>query len=154
MPHLRNQVWGLSLPMTELRRLFSDLGHIYAQLVAAVDLRLRNELGLPLALFDSMIAIGDVRDCRVHDLATTLGVTSGGASKLVDRLWALGYCRRLPNAADRRSNLLDLTPAGRQLLARASLIVDEELDRLFAGVLSEAQISELASTLHALRAPA
>ena len=64
--------------MTELRRLFSDLGRIHAQLVAAVDLRLRSELGLPLALFDSMTAIGAVRDCRVHDLATTLGVTSGG----------------------------------------------------------------------------
>jgi len=38
--------------MTELRRLFSDLGRIHAQLVAAVDLRLRSELGLPLVLFD------------------------------------------------------------------------------------------------------
>ena len=139
--------------MTELRRLFSDLGRIHAQLVAVVDLRLRSELGLPLALFDSMTAIGAVRDCRVHDLATTLGVTSGGASKLVDRLWALGYCRRLPNTGDRRSNLLGLTPAGRQLLAQASFIVDEELDRLFGRALSEAQIRELASTLHALHPP-
>ena len=63
--------------MTELQRLFSDLGRIHAQLVAVVDLRLRSELGLPLALFDSMTAIGDVRHCRVHDLAARLGVTSG-----------------------------------------------------------------------------
>jgi DNA-binding MarR family transcriptional regulator len=139
--------------LNELRRLFGDLGRIHARLVSVVDLRLRSELGLPLALFDSMNAIGDVRDCRVHDLAATLGMTSGGASKLVDRLWALGYCQRLPNTGDRRSNLLGLTPAGRQLLARASLIVDEELDRSFGRVLSEAQVRELATILDALHPP-
>jgi DNA-binding MarR family transcriptional regulator len=139
--------------MTELWRLFRDFGRVHAQLVSAVDLRLRSEVGLPLALFDSMTVIGHVRDCRVHDLATTLGMTSGGASKLVDRLWALGYCQRLPNTGDRRSSLLDLTPAGRQLLAQASLIVDEELERLIVRALSEAQITELASTLHTLHGP-
>jgi DNA-binding MarR family transcriptional regulator len=139
--------------LNELRRLFSDLGRIHAQLVSVMDLRLRSELGLPLALFDSMNAIGDARDCRVHDLAATLGMTSGGASKVVDRLWVLGYCQRLPNTGDRRSNLLGLTPAGRQLLAQANLIVDEELDRLFGTALSEVQVRELARILHALDAP-
>jgi DNA-binding MarR family transcriptional regulator len=137
--------------MTELRHLFSDLGRIHAQLVAVVDPRLRSELGLPLALFESMAVIADVEDCRVHDLAAGLGVTSGGASKLADRLWAIGYCQRIQNPEDRRSNLLHLTPAGRRLLADASLVVHEEMGRILGRVLSEAEITEFASTLHALR---
>ncbi|HTW04510.1 MAG TPA: MarR family winged helix-turn-helix transcriptional regulator [Streptosporangiaceae bacterium] len=138
--------------MTELRRLFSDSGFIHARFVATVDLRLRKEFGLTLPLFDSMAAIEDVHACRVHDLAARLGMTSGGASKLVDRLGALGYCERRPNSGDRRSSLLDLTPAGRRLLAQAAPVVDDELDRLIGQVLSEPQVRELARIIRALRA--
>jgi DNA-binding MarR family transcriptional regulator len=38
--------------------------------------------------------------CRVYDIAHELGITTGGTSKLVDRIEARGYCRRLPNPDD------------------------------------------------------
>jgi DNA-binding MarR family transcriptional regulator len=53
----------------------------------------------------------------VYDIAHELAITTGGTSKLVDRIEASGYCRRLPNPADRRSSLLELTPAGQRLFA-------------------------------------
>lgn len=137
--------------MTDLRRLLSDVARVHVHLVAAANARLRNDLDLSLILVESMTVIADVEGCRTRDLAAGLGMTSGGASKLVDRLSAMGYCRRLPNPGDRRSTLLTLTPAGRRRLAQADQAVNEELERMVGAVLSEAQITALARTLRALR---
>jgi MarR family transcriptional regulator, organic hydroperoxide resistance regulator len=137
--------------MADLRGVFSDLAHVQVQLAAAVDLRLRGQLGLPLVLFESMTVIAEVEGCRVQDLAAELGVSAGRASKLADRLTAVGCCRRLPNPDDRRSSLVQLTPAGQRSLTEARRAIDGELERLLAAVLSAAQISELAATLRELR---
>ena len=137
--------------MADLRRVFSDVGCVQAQLGTAVNLRLRSEHGLPLVLFESMTAIADTEYCRVQELAAGLGVSAGSASKLADRLCALGYCRRLPNLQDRRSCLLEMTAAGQRKLAAAARSVDQELERLLRPVLSAAQIAELAATLRELR---
>jgi MarR family transcriptional regulator, organic hydroperoxide resistance regulator len=137
--------------MVDLRRVLSDVTRVQAQLEAGVNLRLRSELGLSLVLFDSMTVIGEVEACRVQDLAAALYVSAGGASKLVDRLAALGYCRRLPNPDDRRSSLLRLTPIGQQRLTAAGRLVDEELERLLGPRLSVVQISEFAAVLQELR---
>jgi MarR family transcriptional regulator, organic hydroperoxide resistance regulator len=97
----------------------------------------------------SVIASRD--SCRVHELAAELGISSGGASKLVDRLEAGGYCRRHPNPGDRRSSLLRLTPAGATLLARAQRVVDAELADLLGACLSGPEITQLTALLHDLR---
>ena len=137
--------------MADLRRVFTDVRRVQAQLETAVNLRLRSELGLPLVLFESMTAIADAESCRVQELAAGLGVSAGSASKLADRLCALGYCQRFPNPEDRRSCLLQLTAAGQRKLAVAARSVDQELERLLIPVLSAAQSAELAATLRQLR---
>jgi DNA-binding MarR family transcriptional regulator len=137
--------------MAHLRRMLSDLRRVQAELQTAVNLRLRGELGLPLVLFESMTAIAEADSGRVQELATGLGILPGSASKRADRLCALGYCRRLPNPADRRSCLLQLTPAGRRKLVAAAQSVDQELEHLFRPVLSVTQIAEFAAALRELR---
>jgi MarR family transcriptional regulator, organic hydroperoxide resistance regulator len=135
----------------DLRGIFSDLGLLHARLAAAADVRMRSGCGLPLVLFEPMIVIAETESCRVHDLATVLGVSTGSASKLVDRIEAGGYCRRLPNPGDRRSCLVTLTPAGHRVCADAANVLDDELDRLLAQPLSADQLRQLASTLRQLR---
>jgi MarR family transcriptional regulator, organic hydroperoxide resistance regulator len=137
--------------MTDTRRLLSELGRTSAVLAAAVDARLQRESALPLTLFEPMSVIASRSACRVYDLAADLGVSSGGASKLVDRLEARGYCRRSPNPGDRRSSLLELTPAGAALLPTAERIVDSELRDLLGSALSSAQVTALTAMLHDLR---
>jgi hypothetical protein len=45
----------------DLRRVFSDVKRVQAQLGAAVNLRLGSELGLPLVLLESMTAnLGEI----------------------------------------------------------------------------------------------
>ena len=70
----------------------------------------------------------------------------------MDRIEASGYCRRRPNPDDRRSSLLELTPAGRRLFAEAGAVFEDELDRWFRTALPERTLRQFAATLARLRA--
>ena len=138
--------------MSDLRRLFNDLIRFEIELWNAVDTRLKSEFGLPLTHFEPMSVIARIPDCRVYDIANELGITTGGTSKLVDRIEASGYCRRLPNPDDRRSSLLELTEEGRRLLAKAEAAFDDELQGRLGSALPDRTLRQFASTLTRLRA--
>jgi DNA-binding MarR family transcriptional regulator len=138
--------------VSDLRRLFNDIIRFEIELWNAVDARLKSEFALPLTHFEPMSVIGRLPGCRVYDIAADLGITTGGTSKLVDRIEANGYCRRLPNPADRRSSLLELTPEGRRLLEEAGVGLDEELRRLLGSAVPERTLRQFAATLSRLRA--
>lgn len=137
--------------MAELRQLFNDLVHFENELSEGVERRLRAECDLPLTHFEPMSVIYRLGPCRVYDIALELGITSGGASKLVDRIEANGHCQRRPNPGDRRSSLLELTPDGRALVVRAGAALDDELERRF-GALPERTLRQFAAILARLRA--
>jgi DNA-binding MarR family transcriptional regulator len=138
--------------MSDLRGLFNDLIRFEIELWNAVDARLKSEFGLPLTHFEPMSVIARIPGCRVYDIANELGITTGGTSKLVDRIEASGYCRRLPNPDDRRSSLLELTGEGRRLLAKAEAAFDDELQRRLGSALPDRTLRQFASTLTRLRA--
>jgi MarR family transcriptional regulator, organic hydroperoxide resistance regulator len=138
--------------MSDLRRVFNDLIRFEIELWNAIDDRLKSEFGLPLTHFEPMSVMDRLPRCRVYDIADELGITTGGTSKLVDRIEASGYCRRLPNPDDRRSSLLELTPEGRRLFAQAGKAFDDELQRRLGAAVPERTLRQFASTLSRLRA--
>jgi DNA-binding MarR family transcriptional regulator len=138
--------------VSDLRRLFNDIIRFEIELWNAVDARLKSQFGLPLTHFEPMSVIDRLPGCRVYDIARELGITTGGTSKLVDRIEASGYCRRLPNPADRRSSLLELTPRGRRMLAEAGVAFDEELQRWLGSAVPERTLRQFTATLTRLRA--
>ena len=137
--------------MSDLRRVFNDLIRFEIQLWNAVEARLKSEFGLPLTHFEPMSVMDRLPRCRVYDIANELGITTGGTSKLVDRIEASGYCRRLPNPDDRRSSLLELTPAGQRLFADAGAAFDDELQRQLGDALPERALRQFGATLARLR---
>jgi MarR family transcriptional regulator, organic hydroperoxide resistance regulator len=137
--------------VSDLRRLFNDIIRFEIELWNAADARLKNECGLQLTHFEPMSVIDRLPSCRVYDIATELIITTGGASKLVDRIEASGYCRRLPNPTDRRSSLLELTPAGKSLLTKAEATLDDELQRCLGAAVPERTLRQFAATLGRLR---
>lgn len=137
--------------MADLRQVFNEIIRVEIEIWNAVDARLRSEFHLPLSHFEPMSVIDRHGTCRVYEIASELGITTGGASKLVDRLEADGYCRRRPNPDDRRSSLLELTAAGRKILKAAGKGFDDELQRRLGG-LSPQGVEQLLSTLTSLRA--
>jgi MarR family transcriptional regulator, organic hydroperoxide resistance regulator len=138
--------------MSDLRNVFNDLIRFEIELWNAVDARLKREFDLPLTHFEPMSVMDRLPTCRVYDIASELGITTGGTSKLVDRIEAAGFCRRLPNPEDRRSSLLELTPPGRRLLATAGKAFDDELQRRLGAAVPERTLRQFAATLARLRA--
>jgi DNA-binding MarR family transcriptional regulator len=138
--------------VSDLRRLFNDVVRFEIELWNAVDARLKSEFDLPLTHFEPMSVISRLPGCRVYDIANELGITTGGTSKLVDRIEASGYCRRLPNPADRRSSLLELTPEGERLYVKAGAAFDDELRRRLGSAVPERTLRQFGSTLTRLRA--
>src|SRR6516165_551674 len=143
---------GGTTVMSDLRLLFNDLIRFEIELWNAVDARLKSEFGLPLTHFEPMSVMDRLPNCRVYDIAAELGITTGGTSKLVDRIEASGYCRRLPNPDDRRSSLLELTEEGRHLFVKAGAAFDDELQRRLSTAVPERTLRQFAGTLARLRA--
>jgi DNA-binding MarR family transcriptional regulator len=135
----------------ELAGLFSELVRLETELWNSVDARLRADFDLPLPWFEPMQVIARVPSCRVFDIATALSITVGGTSKLVDRIEAAGHCARVANPDDRRSSVIELTPTGRRLLAKASTAFEDELQLRIGSAVSTSALQKFESTLLALR---
>lgn len=92
----------------------------YARIVALVESAFA-EGGLPpLAWYDVLWALRRAPDrrLRLSELADSLTVSRGGATKLVDRLAAQGLLEREACEGDRRGRYAVITPAGTELLRK------------------------------------
>ncbi len=101
-------------------------GHAVAFLVSqlgyAVSRRVRAELedlSLEPRHFGLMRAVAVARDLSQQALADSLHIPASSIVALLDRLEAKGFVRRRLDPADRRVRLVELTEAGRAVLARA-----------------------------------
>jgi MarR family transcriptional regulator, lower aerobic nicotinate degradation pathway regulator len=76
--------------------------------------------------------LGVLRDRTptMHELATLLGLDKSSATGLVDRAERRGLVTRVPSSADRRVVLVDLTDAGRALVAEVSAGFESDVETL------------------------
>ena len=137
----------------DLRQVFDDLVRFETELWGALDATLSAECGVTLGAFNALLIVSQTPNCRVNDLAAALSITVGGVSQAVDRIEARGLLQRVPNPANRRSSLLQVTDAGREALESASGVFDRELSIWFATALGRAS-SRFAADISTLRASA
>jgi DNA-binding MarR family transcriptional regulator len=138
----------------DLRRVFDDLVRFETIVWNAIDARLQRECGVSLGSLNAMLVIASTPSCRVQDIAHAVAITVGGASQAVDRLEAAGQCVRRPNPLDRRSSIIELTPAGQDLLKDAGAVFDQELETFLRVPLSERSLGQLAAALATVRGAA
>ncbi|MEH3155855.1 MAG: MarR family transcriptional regulator [Gordonia paraffinivorans] len=117
----------------------------------AVDGRLREDHDLPLSWFEPMRVVAAHDHARVHDIAVTLLITDGGASKLVDRIAAAGYLHRHRHPDDGRATWLELTQDGAAVLAAAEATFRDELTRRLGTTLPGDRLREMADALARVR---
>ena len=86
----------------------------------------------------------------VHRLADPLGTDTAGLTRLVDRLEAKGLVVRHPSPHDRRALVLELTPAGQELIPDLLAAFKRAHDQLLAGI-DKHEIEQFQSTVHRLR---
>ncbi|MFI6867724.1 MarR family winged helix-turn-helix transcriptional regulator [Nocardia sp. NPDC050406] len=143
----------LSDPRITLMGLFVEA---YADLMREVSAQERAH-GLSVAEFDVLLRLGRSpgRQLRITDLYTQTGLTSGGMTRLIDRLDSQGFVTRSPDPTDRRVVLACLTDAG---AAKAAAILPGHLailQRRLLDPLTEAQRQAFDGILRAIRdAPA
>jgi MarR family transcriptional regulator, organic hydroperoxide resistance regulator len=135
----------------ELVELFRDLVRLETQLWNRVETRIQHAHGLPLAWLEIMQVVSATGDCRVLDIAKALSITVGGASKVVDKVEAAGWCRRQPNPTDGRSNLIQLTEAGERLLETANTTFASALAADLGAAAPATELAQLSATLRRLR---
>jgi DNA-binding MarR family transcriptional regulator len=93
-----------------------------------------------------LMAAAEQAPSSQHDIAQRMGVDRTTMVTLVDELEAKGLVERRPDSRDRRKNVVELTPAGRDALLGASKAVDEA-ERRFLGPLSDDEARAFRETL-------
>lgn len=76
------------------------------------------DVDLTMAQFRALVALRRWGRQSGRELASRLRVTPGSLVPMVDRLEELGYLRRVPDQADRRTTWLELTPKADSLFQR------------------------------------
>jgi DNA-binding MarR family transcriptional regulator len=97
--------------------------------------------------------VRDRPDLNVNRLAEALNVVASSASRLCDRLEALGLLRRVADPQDRREVQLRMTPAAQQILDELSRRRREALAAVLSRMSGPAR-RELARSLAAFSAAA
>jgi len=76
------------------------------------------DVDLTMPQFRTLVVIRRWGRQSGRELARRLGVTPGTLVPMVDRLEELGYLRRVPDLADRRTTWLELTPKADRVFER------------------------------------
>ncbi|KZM71691.1 MarR family transcriptional regulator [Nocardia terpenica] len=136
----------LSDPRITLMGLFVEA---YTDLMREVSAQERAH-GLSVAEFDVVLRLGRSpgQQLRITDLYTQTGLTSGGMTRLIDRLDAQGLVARATDPGDRRVVFARLTEAG---AAKAAEIIPGHLNILQRRLIDPLSANERAVLERALR---
>lgn len=132
--------------------LVDDLVRCETRIYNAMNDRLRDAHGIVTSQFEFLRFVRDHPGARVADIAGMFAIGIGATSKGTDRLVDRGWVARVPNPGDRRSSLLELTPAGRALVDAAEETFEAGVGTLVGGALTTGQIAGVAEALATLRA--
>jgi DNA-binding MarR family transcriptional regulator len=110
---------------------------------------LEQDVGIPLVFFDVLINVGAAPDGRVtmSRLSNDIALTTGGVTRLVDRMVDAGLVERAACPSDRRSIHVVLTTEGRNVLDRAVAAHIDGIDRHLMAHLDDTDRANLATAL-------
>ncbi|WP_243725695.1 MarR family winged helix-turn-helix transcriptional regulator [Actinomadura rubrisoli] len=112
---------------------------------------LERRCGIRHAVFEVLLKLSDAGGPRsMGGLAGELILTSGGMTRMIDRMEEAGLVRRQAAPGDRRRQLVELTGPGRAKLDEAMRVHAETLRHHFAGPLNADQRTLLVDALRTL----
>ncbi|WP_106397830.1 MarR family winged helix-turn-helix transcriptional regulator [Actinocorallia populi] len=139
------------IPDDELIREFGLLLSATTRLERIAGRALERRAGITHVMFEVMLRLRD--GCRsMSHLAQEMILTSGGMTRLVDRMEKAGLVVRATSPTDRRVQHASLTEQGREALDRAMLVHGEVLREFLAGPLTAEQRAVLRESLTRLEA--
>jgi DNA-binding MarR family transcriptional regulator len=116
---------------------------------------LEESVGIPMIWFEVLLHIGAAPEGRLtmSKLSTEVALTTGGVTRLVDRMVEAGMVARQNCPSDRRSVHVVLTPIGRSTLGRAIAAHIEGIDRHLIAPLDDKDRAALSVALSKLVRP-
>lgn len=132
---------------------FGRLVEAQASLGKQLGRALEQHAGVSHAEFEVLLRVARAPGGRISmgALAAQVALTSGGITRLVDRMTAAGLLRRVPCPTDRRVAFAALTADGERTLQQALEVHAANLRQVFAGF-SAADLRRLDALLDRLRA--
>ena len=122
-------------------------------LVRVLDEELRRSAGMPLSTYEVLVRLGRSpgRRLRQVELSRQLSLTTGGVTRLVDRIEAAGLVRRTTSPTDRRASFAELTDTGAGALNRATEVHLASLQRHLVDPVGLDGLAALVGPLRRLR---
>jgi len=114
---------------------FGRLLEAHAALTRRAGRSLERECGIPQAWFEVLLRIfrADGGQVSMGALAQQVALTSGGITRLLDRMIDAGLVQRVPCPTDRRVLFAALTAQGNAKLAEALVVHTADLRDVFDG---------------------
>ncbi|MFD7969545.1 MarR family winged helix-turn-helix transcriptional regulator [Streptomyces clavifer] len=131
---------------------FGRLLEASAKLERRLGASLHDETGLPHVWFEVLVRLARSEEGRLTmgALADDIALTTGGITRLIDRIREAGYVERHPCPTDRRVTHAVITGEGRDILDRAAVVHARNLREAFSGF-DDATLSTLDTLLDRLR---
>ncbi|HEY1222543.1 MAG TPA: MarR family transcriptional regulator [Acidimicrobiales bacterium] len=136
--------------------LFGLLLETNARLSKSLGLELEAACDLPLAWFEVLLQLRKAPEGRLkmNQIAEAIVHSSGGTTRLIDRLEEAGYVTRQLCPNDRRAIFVAISPRGNQKLDEALNVHLDYLEDNLAKRLSDQERSTLATLLNKLNSSA
>jgi MarR family 2-MHQ and catechol resistance regulon transcriptional repressor len=127
----------------------------HRRLTEQLGRELEEKVGIPLVFFDVLIHVGAAPDgwLTMSQLSADVALTTGGVTRLVDRMVEAGLVARENCPNDRRSVHVVLTPEGHATLAKAVSEHIEGIDRHLIEPLTASDRASLERVLTKLLPP-
>ena len=125
----------------------------HAKLTRVLGAEMEQACGLPLSWYDALVRLRRTPEgfLTMTQLGAEVSLTSGGITRLVDRLVDAGYVERQNCPTDRRSVFVSLTPLGVAKVEEATTAHLVGLDRHLVAPLDAKERAALANALRKLR---
>ena len=130
-------------------QLMGLLVRTHRRLTDTLGRELEQQVGIPLVFFDVLIHVGAAPDNRLtmSRLSSDVALTTGGVTRLVDRMVEAGLVERQNCPNDRRSVHVVLTRHGRTVLSQAVAAHIDGIDRHLMAHLDDADRTALTAAL-------
>ncbi len=123
------------------------------RLLALLETDLKASAAMSMSELEVLMRLANApqNQARPSDLADQCVMTSGGTTRMLDRLESQGLIQREPHPTDRRGCVVSLTDAGAEHLVSVLPGHFDSLERLFWSVLSDEEIRALSDIMRKVR---
>jgi DNA-binding MarR family transcriptional regulator len=128
---------------------WTDFVLAYNQLIRLLESEMEGSVGISLSQYDVLLRLSEApgRRMRMTDLADAILYTTGGLTRLFERMVSAGIVRRVPSDEDRRVVYAEMTDEGSAVLRAASKAHVDGVRRHFGAHLSDEDVVRVGSFL-------